>query len=560
MSSSRESNDLGFLLARLAARGEEAPDGAEKRGLLAAIRAHSPRAGGELDEFLLAELERRGEGLERADEALSELRRVLAKLSATPWFPATFLAPVALPGADAALVAVGSERRVVGVGPEVDLAALARGDAVLLGHGLNVVLGRSPVPAAVAGETAAFERRTADGRLVLRSRDEEVVVEATAALATAALAAGDSLRFDRAAGLALERLERSAGRHLFLEETPRERFADIGGLEAQIEALQRAVGLHVRHAETVARYRLPRQRSALLVGPPGTGKTMLARALANWLAELAPAGRSRFVHVKPGSLHSMWYAQSEANYREAFRVAREAGAAEPEVPVVMFFDEVDAVGAARGASHLRVDDRVLTALMTELDGLEERGNVLVVAATNRHDALDPALLRPGRLGDLVLEVPRPDRRAARQILARHLAPELPYAGTERAAAREALLDLAAARLFAGGDGSELATLVLRDGRRRPLRPADLVSGAVLAQIARAAVERAVLRAIDEGDDGLRAADLEAAIAEALATAARALTPASCHRHLADLPHDIDVVRVERPERRTRRVHRYLAVA
>jgi len=125
---------------------------------------------------------------------------------------------------------------------------------------------------------------------------------------------------------------------------------------------------------------------------------MIARALANWLGQLAREGRSRFMHVKPSALHSMWYAQSEANYREAFRIAKEAGESDPDTPVVMFFDEIDSVGAARGDVLTRVDDRVLTSFMAELDGLESRGNVLVVAATNRREALDPALLRPGRLG------------------------------------------------------------------------------------------------------------------------------------------------------------------
>jgi proteasome-associated ATPase len=254
----------------------------------------------------------------------------------------------------------------------------------------------------------------------------------------------------------------------------------------------------------------------------------------------------------------MWYAQSEANYREAFRVAREAGEREPEVPVVMFFDEVDAVGGARGESPARVDDRVLTAFMAELDGLEARGNVLVVAATNRRDALDPALLRPGRLGDLVLEVPRPDERAAVEIFGKHLPADIPY--RQDAGGREELIADAVARVYAPNAARDLATLTYRDGKRRPLRPRDLVSGAFLAKVARAAVERACLREVEGGVAGVGAEDLLESLADALDGAARVLTPHNCRRHLDDLPQDVDVVRVELAERRPRRPHRYLHVA
>jgi proteasome-associated ATPase len=266
------------------------------------------------------------------------------------------------------------------------------------------------------------------------------------------------------------------------------------------------------------------------------------------------------MHIKPGALHSMWYSQSEANYREVFRVAREAGAREPEVPVVLFFDEVDAVGLTRADGLARVDDRVLTSLMAELDGLEARGNVLVVAATNRRDALDPALLRPGRLGDLVLEIPRPSLAAARAILARHLPADVPYAGSDDpAAARDDVIAGAVSHLYAPNAAGEVASIQFRDGTRRAIYARDLASGAMLANIARLAAERAVVRDVESGDAGIRLDDVLGAAGDEVARAVSVLTPFNCHAHLSGLPQDLTIARVEpsadivRRERRLSRV-------
>jgi proteasome-associated ATPase len=380
-----------------------------------------------------------------------------------------------------------------------------------------------------------------------------VVVQAARALDTESLRAGDRVRWDPLSAMAFERLPVTTDSSFFLTEMPEERFADVGGLDQQIERLQWSVRLHAQHPELVVRYGLRRVTSVLLVGPPGTGKTMVARALARWLGESAPGGRSRFMHIKPGALHSMWYAQSEANYREVFRVARDAGARDPGVPVVLFFDEVDAIGMTRSDGFGRVDDRVITSFMAELDGLEPRGNVLVVAATNRREALDPALLRPGRLGDLVLEVPRPSMAAARAILERHLPATAPYTPTSAHDARRDVIDAIVSRLYAPNGEGDVAALVFRDGARRAIQARDLVSGAVLANVARIAAERACVRELKGGVPGIGLEDGVEAVAQEVERAVAALTPLNCQAHLSALPQDVTVVRVEPAPRSSRRV-------
>jgi proteasome-associated ATPase len=553
----REQRFRAEMFPRLMATGDGAMTREEKLQLATELRGRSRDTSAALDEFFLAEAERLATGIEQVRTRMDELARIHEKLTAPPWHAAVFLGLVNAGHQGAAMVALNGTPRVVRVADEVDPLELTPGDEVLLGPELNVVVGRSHGSFLLEGDTAVFDRWLTDSRLMVKSRDELVVVRAAPALLESPLHAGDLLRWSRRLGFAFEQIPQSSGDHLFLEDTPVETFSAIGGLDRQIEEVQRAIRLHYDHADTVRRYGLRRKGSVLLAGPPGTGKTMLARAMANWMGRLAPSGRARFVNVKPAGLHSMWYGQSEANYREAFRVARDAGEREPSVPVVMFFDEVDAVGGSRGDWGHRVDDRVLTAFMAELDGLEDRGNVLVVAATNRRDALDPALLRPGRLGDLVLEIPRPNRVAGRDIFAKHLSKKLPF---DSATDREGLLDLFVSRIYSPNGLGELATVTLRNGKRHGVTAADLVSGATIASIAQSAIERACVRESETGESGVRSSDLLEAIDRQFDVAVRGLTARNCREYLLDLPQDVDVVQVEPRRTRVRREHRVLRIA
>lgn len=557
-------NEMPFeeqFLEQLFAVGRHAPSLEQKAELIASIWQHSPEAGRRADLLLLERYTRLQEAVDEARDNQEKLKELLEKLSVPPWHPAVFVGPMMTTRGLMAVVAHGSSRRVVGLSDDVEVGSLAAGDEVLLSNQLNVIMAKSPLGMPRYGETALFERAMEDGRLLLKSRDEQVVVDPAGALKDQKLTAGDLVRWDKTVWMAYEKVERSQGSELFLEATPSETFENVGGLGQQIELLQRAIAMRLDHMDIVRKYCLRPRRGILFVGPPGTGKTMLARAFANWVAKLGKSGRSRFIYIKPSGLNSMWYSQSEANYREVFRAARQAGQQEPDVPVVMFFDEVDATGAARGESLMRVDDRVLQAFMAELDGLEDRGNILVLAASNRRDAIDPALLRPGRLGDLIIEVPRPNMQASRDIFAKHLPPAVPYASNGRsrdqAALREEIIESAASAIFASNGNGELATITFRDGKRHAVRSSDLVSGAVIEKIAQDAIERASVREINTGRSGLQLQDVLTSICDQFQCAAGVLTPRNCRRHLTDLPQDVDVVSVEPVARKVRYPHRYL---
>lgn len=523
--------------------------------LLATLRAQGADNARRIDALVMERCTRLMEGLREAQGNQEKLKELLEQVTAPPWHPAVFVCAWTSPDGPRALVAHGNSRRVVAFDEDVDPATLATGEEVLLGHELNVIMGKSPYPPATFGETAFFERRLPDGRIVLRWREEELVVQVAAGLKDCELKAGDEIRWDRTCWMAFEKVERSRGTDLFLEDTPAESFDCVGGLDSQIRAIKQAIDLRRQNAAIAAKYRLRAKRGGfLLVGEPGNGKTLLARAVANYVSTLGRTRRCRFMNVKPGQFNSMWFGQSEANCREMFRVAAQAGQEDPDTPVIMFLDEIDAVGAARGESLARVGDRVLQSLMAELDGLTARGNLLVLAATNRQDALDPALLRPGRLGDHIIQVPRPNRSAGHDILAKYLPPDIPYVTD-----RDEIIDAALSVIFSPNGEGELATLVFRDGTRRGIRQSDLVSGAVLANIATQAVERACAREVETGREGLHAHDVLDTITEQFDATARGLTPANCRRYFAWLPQDLDVVAVQPVVRRVPQPHKYLTL-
>ena len=540
--------------------GDGAPGPEDKRRVLTQLR-EDPDTASMVDGMLLERLTVQQMALLEARKVQRKLEGLLDKFGSPPWFHGTFLAPMPAAGALRAWVQHGNMRRIVALGEGVTFDNLAVGDDVYLSRELNVLLGKAPQGLVGCGETCQFERRTPDGRFIVRSRDEEIVVNAPPAVRAEDLKSGDLIRWDRETLVAKEKIERGKTSHFFLEESPKETFEEIGGLGTQIQKIKRALLLGLKHPDIAKKYRLRQKGGILLYGPTGTGKTMTARAIANWLGRELGADRAFFMNIKPSALHSSWYSQSEANYRELFRVARDVAEANPGIPVVIFFDEIDCIGVSRGQSHMRIHDNVLTTLIAELDGLADRGNIVIVAATNRRDALDPALVRPGRLGDLVIEVPRPNRRAARDIFERHLVPGLPYArnghGDDLEATRLEIIETAVSRIFAPNGDSELATITFRDGTRRTVRMPDLINGAMIANIAGEATERACYREQQTGAGGVTFEDVDVALTSEFENASRILTPGNCRSHLTGLPHDLDVVNVQPVEKKVSRPGRFL---
>ena len=401
---------------------------------------------------------------------------------------------------------------------DVDLDHLQLGAEVMLNDALNIVLERG---IDLGGEVVSLKEVLEDGirAIVVVRGDDERVCELATAIRGMHLRSGDLLRLDSRSNLLLEKLEQPEVEHLLLQEIPNISYSDIGGLDSQIEQIADAVELPFLHADLFAEHQLPAPKGILLYGPPGCGKTLIAKAVANSLARKVASrtgddkGRSYFINIKGPELLNKYVGETERQIRLIFERAREKS--DEGWPVIIFFDEMDSMFRTRGTGiSSDMESTIVPQLLAEIDGVEGLRNVIVIGATNREDLIDPAILRPGRL-DVKIKIERPDAIAARQIFARYLTSDLPISqsdveslgGGDTQQAVQQMVDQAVAEMYATSDENRFLEVTYQNGEKEIMYFKDFSSGAMIENIVRRAKKLAIKRLIDSGSRGICLQDL-----------------------------------------------------
>lgn len=387
----------------------------------------------------------------------------------------------------------GSRRMIVPVSSMIDAARLHRGQIVLLNESLVLVQIRDTP---VTGVVRSVQECIDDRRIIVSDASgAATVVSCAEGLSSSSLKVSDRVILDDSSHIALGLLPAQDSSDLVLEEVPDVTFADIGGLDQQIERIRDAVQLPFQHRALFERYSLRPPKGILLYGPPGNGKTMIAKAVANSLAEGRSTGRGVFLSVKGPELLNKFVGESERIIRGIFKRARER--ASSGVPVIVFIDEMDSLLRTRGTGvSSDVETTIVPQFLAELDGVESLDNVMVIGASNRVDMIDPAVLRPGRL-DVKIRVDRPNAQQAKGILRHYLTDDLPLGIEERA---DALIDELAQDVYARNEGRRVCDVCDDQGLWTSIYFGDLVSGAMLKNIIDRAKTKAVKASIEQGVD------------------------------------------------------------
>jgi len=346
-------------------------------------------------------------------------------------------------------------------------------------------------------------------RIVVVGRaDEERVCELADAMRGMHIRNGDHLRLDTRSNLLLEKLPRPEVEHLLLEEVPDISYTDIGGLDEQIEQIADAVELPFLHQDLFAEHQLPAPKGILLYGPPGCGKTLIAKAVANSLAKKVAEtigegkGRSYFINIKGPELLNKYVGETERQIRLVFQRAREKS--DEGWPVIVFFDEMDSMFRTRGSGiSSDMESTIVPQLLSEIDGVEGLKNVIVIGATNREDLIDPAILRPGRL-DVKIKIERPNAQAAKAIFARYLTNEIPIAEGELI---PDMIDATVTEMYRDDEANQFLEVTYQNGDKEILYFKDFSSGAMIENVVRRAKKLAIKRLIGGGAKGVSTQDL-----------------------------------------------------
>jgi proteasome-associated ATPase len=417
------------------------------------------------------------------------------------------------------VVTAGRKMRVMPA-PDLDADKLCSGAQVILNDALNVVEVLDPDG---TGQVVKVKDKLGTDRAVVVSRgDEEHVAYLAGSLLGAVVRAGDPVLYDTRSGVATELLPREEVEELVLEEIPDITYEDIGGLEGQIEAIRDAVELPFLYAELFQEHQLEAPKGVLLYGPPGCGKTLIAKAVAKSLADKVRErtgredARSYFLNVKGPELLNKYVGETERQIREIFQRAKERS--EEGLPVIVFFDEMDSIFRTRGTGiSSDVESTIVPQLLSELDGVETLKNVIVIGASNREDLIDPAILRPGRL-DVKIKIERPTAEQAKDVMSKYLHPVVPihpdevgrHSGDVQVAVSR-MIERTVEQMYEPSERNRFLEVTYASGDKEILYFKDFNSGAMIENIVRRAKKDAIKRFLSTGEKGIKTEDLLTAI-------------------------------------------------
>jgi proteasome-associated ATPase len=458
---------------------------------------------------LSAQNDRLASTLRDARDQIVALKAEVDRLAQPPNTFGVFVGP----GDEGTVEIINSGRKMrVACSPSVESENLTPGQEVMLNEAFNVVAAREFDR---TGEIVVIKEIIGEDRaLVVAHADEERVVHLSGPLRQEALRVGDALTMDSRAGFVFEKIPRAEVEELVLEEVPDIDYSDIGGLTTQIEQIRDAVELPFLHPDLFREHGLKPPKGILLYGPPGCGKTLIAKAVARSLAKKAAEfrgtaeSRSYFLNVKGPELLNKYVGETERHIRLIFSRAREK--ASEGTPVVVFFDEMDSLFRTRGSGvSSDVETTIVPQLLSEIDGVERLENVIVIGASNREDMIDPAILRPGRL-DVKIKIQRPDAEAARDIFGKYLTSSLPLHsddlaenGGELTATVEAMIQRTVERMYSETEENQFLEVTYANGDKEILYFKDFNSGAMIQNIVDRAKKTAIKDFLETGQRGIR---------------------------------------------------------